>query len=61
MSMDDGVEIAPTFGTQRWAWIVAHDGACARDVVALARRVQGAVEERFGIRLTPEPVYWGAP
>lgn len=41
--------------------IVAHDGARARDVVALARRVQDAVEERFGIRLTPEPVYWGDP
>jgi UDP-N-acetylmuramate dehydrogenase len=41
--------------------IVAHDGARARDVAALARRVQDAVEERFGIRLTPEPVYWGDP
>lgn len=41
--------------------IVAHDGARARDVVALARRVQGSVQERFGIRLTPEPVYWGDP
>jgi len=41
--------------------IVAHDGARARDVAALARRVQGAVEERFGIRLTPEPVSWGDP
>ena len=41
--------------------IVAHDDARARDVAAFARRVQGAVEERFGIRLTPEPVYWGDP
>jgi UDP-N-acetylmuramate dehydrogenase len=41
--------------------IVAHDGARARDVVAFARRLQATVEERFGIRLTPEPVYWGDP
>jgi UDP-N-acetylmuramate dehydrogenase len=39
--------------------IVAHDGARARDVLALARRVQSAVAERFGVRLTPEPVFWG--
>jgi len=39
--------------------IVAHDGARARDVVAFARLVQDAVAERFGIRLTPEPVFWG--
>jgi UDP-N-acetylmuramate dehydrogenase len=41
--------------------IVAHDGARAGDVVGLARRIQGTVEARFGIRLTPEPVYWGDP
>ena len=34
-------------------------GAKARDVVAFARRVQTAVAERFGVRLTPEPVFWG--
>jgi len=39
--------------------IVAHDGARARDVRALARRVQDTVEARFGVRLTPEPVFWG--
>ena len=41
--------------------IVAHDGARAADVVAFARRVQSAVVERFGVRLTPEPVFWGMP
>src|SRR5262249_31059763 len=41
--------------------IVAHDGARAGDVVAFARRVQSAVVERFGVRLTPEPVFWGLP
>ena len=39
--------------------VVAHDGARARDVVAFARRLRAAVEQRFGVRLTPEPVFWG--
>jgi UDP-N-acetylmuramate dehydrogenase len=39
--------------------IVAHEGARARDVLAFARRVQAGVEARLGIRLTPEPIFWG--
>lgn len=39
--------------------IVAHDGARTADVLAFARRVQDRVEERFGVRLSPEPVFWG--
>jgi len=39
--------------------VVAHDGARAADVVAFAARVTAAVEARFGVRLMPEPVYWG--
>jgi UDP-N-acetylmuramate dehydrogenase len=39
--------------------IVAHEGARARDVARFARRLQAAVEARFGVRLTPEPVFWG--
>lgn len=39
--------------------IVARDGAKAKDVVGFAGRVQAAVQERFGVRLTPEPVFWG--
>jgi UDP-N-acetylmuramate dehydrogenase len=39
--------------------IVARDGAKAQDVVGFAGRVQAAVKERFGVRLTPEPVFWG--
>ena len=39
--------------------LVAHDGARASDVVAFARRVMDAVRKRFGVRLTPEPVFWG--
>lgn len=38
--------------------VVAHDGARAADVLAFARRLQAVVEERFGVRLTPEPVFW---
>jgi UDP-N-acetylmuramate dehydrogenase len=40
--------------------VVAHDGARAKDVVVFARRLQATVEQRFGVRLTPEPVFWGA-
>ncbi|HZP35941.1 MAG TPA: UDP-N-acetylmuramate dehydrogenase [Methylomirabilota bacterium] len=39
--------------------IVCHDGARARDVVAFARTVRAGVERRFGVRLHPEPVFWG--
>ena len=39
--------------------IVAHDGARARDVLAFARRLQETVQDRFGVRLVPEPVLWG--
>jgi UDP-N-acetylmuramate dehydrogenase len=39
--------------------IVCHDGARARDVAAFARRVRAGVEQRFGVRLRPEPVFWG--
>jgi UDP-N-acetylmuramate dehydrogenase len=39
--------------------VVAHEGATAADVVAFARRIVAAVEARFGVRLTPEPVFWG--
>jgi UDP-N-acetylmuramate dehydrogenase len=39
--------------------IVARDGARACDVVAFARRIQAAVGDRFGVHLTPEPVFWG--
>ena len=39
--------------------IVAHDGARARDVAALARHMRTRVEDRFGVRLVPEPAFWG--
>ena len=39
--------------------IVCHDGARAVDVLTFARRLRARVEERFGVRLHPEPVFWG--
>jgi UDP-N-acetylmuramate dehydrogenase len=39
--------------------IVNKGGAKAEDVLQLARQIQARVEERFGIRLTPEPVLLG--
>jgi UDP-N-acetylmuramate dehydrogenase len=39
--------------------VVAHDGARARDVLAFARRLQAAVQDRLGVHLTPEPTFWG--
>jgi UDP-N-acetylmuramate dehydrogenase len=39
--------------------VVAHEGARAADVAAFARRLVAAVDARFGVRLTPEPVFWG--
>lgn len=39
--------------------VVAHEGARAQDVVGFARRIQAGVHARFGVRLTPEPVFWG--
>jgi UDP-N-acetylmuramate dehydrogenase len=40
--------------------LVCHDGATAGEVVAFARRVRDAVQQRFGVTLVPEPNLWGA-
>lgn len=39
--------------------IVAHAGAKASDVAEFARFVRDEVQARFGVRLEPEPVFWG--
>jgi UDP-N-acetylmuramate dehydrogenase len=39
--------------------IVSHPGATASEVVRFANGVRQRVEERFGIRLVPEPEFWG--
>lgn len=41
--------------------LVAHEGARAADVLAFARHVGDTVTAQFGVRLTPEPVFWSAP
>lgn len=46
--------------TQHALALVAHEGARAVDVARLAKRVQRTVFERFGVRLEPEPVFWGS-
>jgi UDP-N-acetylmuramate dehydrogenase len=37
--------------------LVNRGGATGAEVLALARAVQDAVRERFGVALTPEPVF----
>ena len=39
--------------------IVCREGARAADVAAFAREIRARVESRFGVRLVPEPVFWG--
>jgi UDP-N-acetylmuramate dehydrogenase len=39
--------------------LVCHAGARATDVIAFARRVRAQVADRFGVRLQPEPQFWG--
>ena len=36
--------------------LVNRGGATAADILALARAIQGAVAERYGVALEPEPV-----
>ncbi|HEY3236966.1 MAG TPA: UDP-N-acetylmuramate dehydrogenase, partial [Polyangiaceae bacterium] len=39
--------------------LVCHQGARAEEVLLLARQIRDRVEQRFGVRLMPEPVFWG--
>jgi len=41
--------------------IVAHEGAQAREVVEFAASIRDTVNEKFAIRLVPEPNFWGFP
>lgn len=36
--------------------LVHHGGGSARDLLALAHRIEDAVQQRFGVRIEPEPV-----
>jgi UDP-N-acetylmuramate dehydrogenase len=50
---------AVALSTRHSLAIVCHEGARAADVAAFAREIRGRVEARFGLRLVPEPVFWG--
>jgi UDP-N-acetylmuramate dehydrogenase len=39
--------------------IINRGDAKAADVVALMEKIQAAVKEKFGVQLTPEPVFVG--
>ena len=52
---------AAGISTRHTLAIVAREGARAADVVRVARRVRDGVHARFGVRLVPEPVFWGFP
>ncbi len=55
-----GERLGPVgLSTRHTLALVAHDGARASDVATLARRIRSRVAERFGVRLVPEPVFWG--
>jgi UDP-N-acetylmuramate dehydrogenase len=41
--------------------VVAREGARAADVITFAEHLRTTVEERFGVRLTVEPVVWDHP
>jgi UDP-N-acetylmuramate dehydrogenase len=39
--------------------LVHHGGGSTSALIRLAKRIRGAVNERFGVRLTPEPAFLG--
>ncbi|HEU5073363.1 MAG TPA: UDP-N-acetylmuramate dehydrogenase, partial [Polyangiaceae bacterium] len=55
-----GVRRGPVgLSTRHSLALVCHDGASAADVLRFAHEVRDAVVHKFGIRLEPEPVFWG--
>ena len=56
-----GTRVGPVgLSTRHSLAIVCYDGARARDVLGFAARIRDRVEERFGVRLAPEPAFWPA-
>jgi UDP-N-acetylmuramate dehydrogenase len=51
-------EGAVGLSTRHTLAVVAHDGARAADIAAFAHHIQDTVAAKFGVRLTPEPVFW---
>jgi UDP-N-acetylmuramate dehydrogenase len=55
-----GYSIGPVgLSTKHTLALVNKGGAKAEDVLRLARGIRARVDEKFGIRLTPEPVFLG--
>jgi len=55
-----GTRLGPVgLSTQHTLALVAHSGATSSDVVRLAHAVRQRVEDKFGVRLRPEPDFWG--
>jgi UDP-N-acetylmuramate dehydrogenase len=53
-----GLDRGPVgISTKHTLALVNRGGARTADLVALAREVAGGVQARFGVRLTPEPVF----
>jgi UDP-N-acetylmuramate dehydrogenase len=50
-----GDDAAVALSTKHTLALSNRGGGCAADVVALAREIRAGVEQRFGVRLMPEP------
>ncbi len=58
--LERGTRIGPVgLSTRHTLAVVAHDGARATDVIAFAEHVRRTVHDVFGIKLVPEPEFWG--
>ena len=54
-----GASARATLSTKHTLALTNRGGATASEIVALARRVQQGVADRFGVNLEPEPVFVG--
>jgi len=58
--LEKGVRHGPVgLSTKHTLAIVAHENATAEHVTGFARFVRETVEKKFGVRLIPEPHFWG--
>ncbi|WP_342318926.1 UDP-N-acetylmuramate dehydrogenase [Corynebacterium mayonis] len=54
-----GVDAPARLSTKHTLALTNRGNATAADIVELAREVRGGVDKRFGVKLTPEPVWVG--
>ncbi len=58
--LERGTRLGPVgLSTRHTLAVVAHDGARATDVIAFAEHVRRKVDQVFGVKLVPEPEFWG--